>query len=69
MPLFRVPCPACCAVGNMKRFVDVLGASGGELQHQLSSEHMTAIAARNCVHPTLPALAAATASGRAHVYR
>jgi hypothetical protein len=53
----------------MKRYVDVLGASSGDLQAQLSGEAMTAIAARSCVHPTLPALAAATASGRAHVYR
>lgn len=57
------------AAGNMKRYVDVLGASGGELQAQLSGESMTAIAARNCCHPSLPALAAATASGRVHVYR
>lgn len=37
---------------------------------QLSSEHMTAIASRNAVHPAgLPVLASATNSGRIHVYR
>lgn len=36
---------------------------------QLHSEHMTAIASRNAVHPALPVLACATNSGRIHVYR
>jgi WD repeat-containing protein 76 len=56
-------------VGNMHRFVDILDAKTGELTGQLSGEGMTAIPARNCVHPTLPVLAAGTASGRVHVYR
>lgn len=55
--------------GNMKRYVDVLGAARGELVAQLSGEGMTAIAARNCCHPALPVIASATASGRAHIYR
>ena len=53
----------------MKRFVDVIDAGTGALRCQLSSEHQTAIASRSAVHPELGALAAATASGRIHVYR
>ena len=55
----------------MKRHVDILALSGGDLSlsAQLSGEGMTAIAARNAVHPSLPAIASATASGRVHVYR
>lgn len=34
----------------------------------LSSEYQTAISPRNVVHPRLPLLAAATASGRVHLY-
>ncbi|EFN57084.1 hypothetical protein CHLNCDRAFT_143861 [Chlorella variabilis] len=56
-------------VGNMKRFVDVFDASSGAMAAQLHSEHMTAIASRNAVHPALPVLACATNSGRIHVYR
>ena len=36
---------------------------------QLSSEFQTAISSRHCVHPTVPVLAAGTASGRMLVYR
>lgn len=56
-------------VGNMKRAVDVIDAADGTMAAQLRGEGMTAIAARNCVHPTLPVLAAGTASGRLHIYR
>ncbi|KAL4441841.1 hypothetical protein ABPG77_003757 [Micractinium sp. CCAP 211/92] len=57
-------------VGSMKRFVDIFDASSGAMLAQLSSEHMTAIASRNAVHPAgLPVLASATNSGRIHVYR
>jgi hypothetical protein len=56
-------------VGNMKRYVDLFDAADGSLAAQLSSERMTAIASRNAAHPALPVLAAATNSGRLHVYR
>lgn len=56
-------------VGSMKRSVHVCDAVNGKLGAQLSSEYMTAIPARNCVHPTLPVLAAGTGSGRIHIYR
>ncbi|KAI3434695.1 hypothetical protein D9Q98_002758 [Chlorella vulgaris] len=56
-------------VGNMKRFVDVFDAGSGAMTAQLHSDHMTAIASRNAVHPQLPVLASATNSGRIHIYR
>jgi len=58
-----------CVVGSMKRTVDVIDAQTGSMACQLHSEYMTAIAARNCVHPLLPIVASATASGRIHVFR
>ena len=48
--------------------IDVFNSEGAKMV-QLSSEHQTAISSRHCVHPTLPVLAAGTASGRMHVYR
>ncbi|KAI7843657.1 hypothetical protein COHA_002559 [Chlorella ohadii] len=56
-------------VGNMNRFVDIFDAGSGALAGQLSSPFMTAIPSRNAVHPRLPVLAAATNSGRIHIYR
>ena len=56
-------------VGGMKRTVHVYDAANGKLGSQLSSEYMTAIPARNCVHPELPLLAGGTGSGRIHIYR
>lgn len=56
-------------VGNMHRAVDVFDPSTGTATAQLCEpELMTAIPSRNAFHPTRPALAAATASGRIHVY-
>ncbi len=56
-------------VGNMQRNVDVFDAGTGKRVKQLNSEFMTAIPSRNCLHPQLPILAAATASGRVHLYQ
>lgn len=53
----------------MKRAVDIFDATTGALAAQLSSGAMTAIPSRNAVHPVLPVLAAATNSGRIHIYR
>lgn len=72
LPFRAVWTPAADGViiGNMKRFVDIFDADNGSMLAQLSSEHMTAIASRNAVHPAgLPVLASATNSGRIHVYR
>ncbi|KAK9868093.1 hypothetical protein WJX84_011731 [Apatococcus fuscideae] len=54
--------------GSMKRNIDMYGSDGAQAA-AMNSEHMTAIASRNAVHPFLPALAAGTASGRVHIYR
>ncbi|KAL6785517.1 hypothetical protein ACKKBF_B00595 [Auxenochlorella protothecoides x Auxenochlorella symbiontica] len=56
-------------VGNMRRAVDIIDASTGQLSTQLRSEDMTAIPSRNLVHPSVEVLAAATSSGRIHLYR
>jgi WD40 repeat protein len=55
-------------VGSMTRRVDVFRADSGASLATLESESMTAIAARVCVHPVLPALACGTGSGRLHVF-
>ena len=56
-------------VGNMQRNVDVYSVATAKLVKQLQSPFMTAIPSRSCVHPTLPIVAASTASGRVHVYQ
>lgn len=72
LPFRAVWTPAADAlvIGSMSdRAVDVLDAATGRRLAALRCEAMTAIPARSCVHPVLPALAAGTASGRAHVFR
>ncbi|PNH10915.1 WD repeat domain-containing protein [Tetrabaena socialis] len=67
-------------VGSMRRGLDLFQADdpgagaasaggGGQLLASLSSEHLTAIPSRAAPHPLLPALVAATSSGRCHVWR
>lgn len=57
-------------VGNMKRYLDVFDATNGKLTCQGSEpELMTAIPSRNCCSDDGHRIAAATASGRVHVYR
>ena len=63
---------ACLALASAAdafaaRQVDVFDAAG-EQRAALSSEFQTAISPRNIMHPRLPLLAAATASGRVHLY-
>ena len=48
--------------------VNVYDASSGGRVVQYSSEHMTAVASRYCIHPTQPKLVASTSSGRVHIY-
>ncbi len=65
-------------IGSMKRGIDIFDASTG-LQVRsgsrvlqmasLQSELMTAIPSRLAAHPHAPVLAAATNSGRAHIWR
>ncbi|KAG1665043.1 hypothetical protein FOA52_003219 [Chlamydomonas sp. UWO 241] len=56
-------------VGSMRRGVDVYAADNGKQLATLQSEFMTAIPSRVCAHESLPVLAAATSSGRIHLYR
>lgn len=57
-------------VGNMKRYLDVFDATTGKLTCQGSEpELMTAIPSRNCCSDDGERIAAATASGRVHLYR
>jgi WD repeat-containing protein 76 len=64
----------CAIIGSMKRGIDVLpipatgGSAGAGASARLTSELQTAISSRHAVHPELPLLAAATGSGRCHVY-
>jgi len=55
--------------GTMKRAVNIYSAANGQRLVQKSSEYMTAIASRYCVHPTLSKLVVATSSGRIHLYQ
>ena len=55
------------ACGNMNRGIDIYCAKKGAILHTLTSDLMTAIPPRLAHHPSLPFLAAATSSGRAHV--
>lgn len=57
------------ACGNMTRGVDVFSAKTGQIEATLTSDLMTAIPPRLAHHPSLPFLAAATSSGRAHVWK
>ena len=57
-------------VGSTHRTVNVYDAETGKLAKELmSSEYMTAIAPRNCVHPTMNVIASGTGSGRGFIYR
>ena len=60
---------SCVIVGNMKRFLDVFDGATGKLICQGSEpDLMTAIPSRNCCSDDGQRIAAATASGRIHVY-
>ena len=61
-------------IGSMSRTVEVFGAGAGadggcERAFELADEKMTAIPARNAMHPRLPVIAAGTNSGRIHIWR
>ena len=66
------PFTACLMLGSSLRFPCCLNSNSRPAPPtalQLSSPFMTAIPSRNAVHPHLPVLAAATNSGRIHIYR
>ena len=56
------------ACGNMNRGINVYCAKKGVALDTLASDIMTAIPPRLAHHPSLPFLAAATSSGRAHIW-
>ena len=56
-------------VGGMKRTAEVYDPVRGKRIASLSSEHMTAIPSRNAAHRGGKAVAAATNSGRIHLYQ
>jgi hypothetical protein len=57
-------------VGDMKRGVALFDAAAGAQLGLLSAEPLTAIPSRLALHPAgLPVLAAATSSGRVHIWR
>ena len=56
-------------VGGMKRTADIYDPASGSRLASLSSEHMTAIPSRNACHQGGTVVAAATNSGRVHIYR
>ena len=56
-------------VGSMRRQTLLLDAATGTVLASYASDLQTAVASRHCCHPTLPAIAAGTASGRVYVLR
>ncbi|KAK3278453.1 hypothetical protein CYMTET_13611, partial [Cymbomonas tetramitiformis] len=56
-------------VGSMDRSLEVFSAAGSKLSKHSNAELMTAIPARNHVHPLLAAVAGGTGSGRVHLFR
>ena len=65
---WRCLCIVRWALASFMRLqVDIFSVDGKLAQ--LSSEFQTAISSRHCLHPTVPVLAAGTASGRMLVYR
>ncbi|WIA35857.1 hypothetical protein OEZ86_004241 [Tetradesmus obliquus] len=56
--------------GDMKRGVALFDAASGAQKCLLASEYLTAIPSRLALHPAgLPVMAAATSSGRVHIWR
>ena len=49
--------------------VDLFDAGSGRALGSLGSEFMTAIPSRTVAHPSLPAIAACSASGRVHIFQ
>lgn len=56
-------------VGSMRRETELIDPRDGKHLAQLQSEFQTAVASRHACHPSLPLIAAGTASGRIHVWR
>lgn len=72
VPFRPVWSPAGDAVltGDMKRGVALFDAASGAQKCLLASDYLTAIPSRLALHPAgLPVMAAATSSGRVHIWR
>jgi len=71
LPLRAIWSPTADAVvvGSMRRETEfICPKSGNHLKRLYNAELMTAVPSRHACHPLLPAVAAATASGRVHVW-
>lgn len=70
-PFRAIWAPAGDAVvcGSLKRATELISAETGKVTASFSSELMTAIPPRHACHPVLPAICAATGSGRLHIWR
>lgn len=58
-------------VGSMnrpQRQVEIISGEGKYVA-RLQSEHLTAVASLNAIHPTLPVMGSCTGSGRLHIWR
>lgn len=70
-PFRAIWAPAGDAIvcGSLKRATEVIGAATGKVVASFTSELMTAIPPRHACHPLLPAICAASGSGRLHIWR
>jgi len=62
------PAGDAIAVGSMRRGIDLLDSSTGDLLRNVNSEYMTAIPPRVAFHPQRNILAGATSSGRVNIF-
>lgn len=69
-PFRAVWAPAGDAIvcGSLKRATEIIDAATRKVAASFTSELMTAIPPRHACHPVLPAICAATGSGRLHVW-
>lgn len=63
------PDAAGIIVGSLRREVEIFCSASGDARSRYSSELQTAVSSRHSVHPCTGSIAAATASGRVHIYR
>mmetsp|Transcript_23933 Transcript_23933/g.57048 ORF Transcript_23933/g.57048 Transcript_23933/m.57048 type:complete len:547 (-) Transcript_23933:244-1884(-) len=62
------PAGDAIAVGSMQRCVDLICPETGAVEREIREEHLTAIPARIAFHPWRNVMAAATSSGRVHLF-
>merc|ERR1712094_116642 len=64
-----IPDAAGIIVGSLRREVEIFCSASGDALNRYSSELQTAVSSRHSVHVCTGSIAAATASGRVHIYR